>query len=102
MDSAKIHFNNGDHVIISLDDDVFGIRTSENNAIYGSKEVTDKMQFLFPTSANLSGLLPLDSHPHAGMMPSLVELFVNYEFFQFKENDSIAYSCKAVTKIELI
>lgn len=102
MDSAKIHFNNGDHIIISSDDDVFGIRSSENTASYGSAEESKKMQHFFPKSAGLSGPLPLDVHIHAGMVPSLVELFANYDFFQFEENDSVAYSCKAVTKIELL
>lgn len=101
MYSAKVHFNNGEAVVISTSDIVFGIRTSENKTFYGSEKETQKQQFLFPKSASLAAL-ELDYHPDAGMIPSLVELFSNYEFFQLEENGKTAYSSSAVSKIELL
>ena len=101
MNSAKIYLNNGETLVISTDSDIFGIRTSKNEAHYGSEKETKKQHFLFPQAANQS-VLNLDSHHHAGMIPSLVELFTNYQYFQLEENGKTAYSCSAVTKIELL
>ncbi|WP_025728458.1 hypothetical protein [Atopobacter phocae] len=102
INSAKLIFSDNSTLVLTVNSNIFGLRFLKNDADYGSKKETFKMQHMFPLSASEYPLLKLDIHKDAGILPSITELLENYPYFYIEEEKHVVYSSKAVIRIELI
>lgn len=92
--ALKITFSNNGSIVIGESTPVEGIRTFTNEIETG----------IYPKSATHSGsgVLFLEEHHSAGLIPSAIELFENYNYFSINDDDSIWYASSSIVKIEKI
>lgn len=85
MFKAKITFSNDEVIIISDGQLIFPISLyTDNEESFASKSKPVEIHY----------------HIHAGLIPSITELLMKYDFFQLEENDGKVYKSSAVVTIE--
>ncbi|MGO3375510.1 hypothetical protein [Brochothrix thermosphacta] len=100
MTSAAIMFSNGVELTVTEDTKFIGIRSSDANvSIPGTDKENDTHKFIFPKSSTSIENIEIYDHIHYGLIPSLTELFLNYDFLSLSDSKDIAYSTKSIVSV---
>lgn len=100
MNYAKIIFTNGDELAVNEETIFSGIRKKPNDLTYPQVGLDDYHELQFPyLASNIQGI-QIQYHSHAGLIPSITEILMNYDFFSVADHDNdFVYSSSSVFKI---
>jgi hypothetical protein len=86
--NVKITFSNGDSLEIHDGQQIIPIirHTGANDELH----------------ASMGSVYELESHPHGGLIPSVLDLLLRCEFFMLAENPNKAYATVGIVSVEKI
>lgn len=97
MDAAKITFSNNEVITIHSDDLIRSIIV--NNDSNDSR--TDVMKHVAPIRVGIGDTVDLsDPHYEMGVIPDLLDVFHNADYFCFNNDPDTLYSVSSIVKIE--
>ncbi|MBC1524923.1 hypothetical protein HB825_05430 [Listeria booriae] len=98
MSKIIINFSDSTSLTLTNDDTLTTLSKIDNVAV----DTTTKDKDVFPKVPSISQVLKLHEHHHDGLIPSLLEIVINYDFFMLNDDNKKVYCSNAIVSIESI